>query len=87
MAIEPRNRISVWGADALVKAEGDAPGGVIASRWGALRGRRTWHVRNLHAREPGGPVVDRGLLMMPRPGWIAGWLIGGRWSVRGTFRR
>jgi hypothetical protein len=71
----------------LVKVEGHVAGGVIASRRGTLRGRRTWHVRNLHAREPGDPVVDRGLLMMPRPGWFAGWQVGGRWPVRGTLRR
>ena len=29
----------------------------------------------LHAREPGDLVVARGLLMMPRPGWFAGWQI------------
>lgn len=31
----------------------------------------------LHAREPGDPVVDHGPLVMPRPGWFAGWQIGG----------
>jgi hypothetical protein len=31
----------------------------------------------LHAREPGDLVVARGLLVMPRPGWFAGWQIGG----------
>lgn len=32
-------------------------------------------------------MVDRGLLMMPRPGWFAGWQIGGWWPARGTLRR
>jgi RNA-directed DNA polymerase len=32
---------SVQGADAVVGAEGNIAGGVIASRWRALRGRRT----------------------------------------------
>ena len=31
----------------------------------------------LHEREPGDPVVARWLLMMPRPGWFAGWQIDG----------
>ena len=35
----------------------------------------------LHAREPGDPVVARWSLMMPRPGWFAGWQIDG-WSGR-----
>jgi hypothetical protein len=32
-------------------------------------------------------VVGHGSLMMPRPGWIAGWEIGGSGSAGGTFRR
>ena len=40
-AIEPRNTNEVRGADALNKAEGSTAGGVFASRWQALRGRRT----------------------------------------------
>ena len=39
--IEPRNIIEVRGADALNKAEGSTAGGVFASRWRALRGRRS----------------------------------------------
>jgi hypothetical protein len=41
----------------------------------------------LHAREPGDPVVARLVLMMPRPGWFAGWQIGAWRAVRGTLWR
>lgn len=40
-ASEPRNTNVVRGADAFNKAEGSTAGGVFASRWRALRGRRT----------------------------------------------
>jgi len=39
----------------------------------------------LHAREPGDPAVARGRLMMPRPGWFAGWQIDARRDARGTL--
>jgi hypothetical protein len=39
----------------------------------------------LHAREPGDPAVARGWLMMPRPGWFAGWQIDARRDARGTL--
>jgi len=41
----------------------------------------------LHAREPGDLVVAREWLMMPRPGWFAGWQISAWRAVRGTLRR
>ena len=41
----------------------------------------------LHAREPGELVVARWLLMMPRPGWFAGWQVNAGRAVRGTLRR
>jgi hypothetical protein len=41
----------------------------------------------LHAREPGDLVVARAVLMMPRPGWFAGWQIDAGRAVRGTLRR
>jgi hypothetical protein len=41
----------------------------------------------LHAREPGDLVVARGVLMMPRPGWFAGWQISAWRVVRATLRR
>jgi len=58
-AIEPRNQI-LRGADAVQEAEGNIPGGAIASRLGDPA--RSWepgHVRNLHAREPGEPAPAR----------------------------
>jgi hypothetical protein len=39
-AIEPRNHY-IRGADAVLKVEGNIVGGVSASRWRTLRGRRT----------------------------------------------
>jgi hypothetical protein len=45
------------------------------------------HARKLHAREPGDPTVVRGRLIMPRPGWFAGWQIGAWRSARGTQSR
>jgi hypothetical protein len=45
------------------------------------------HVRNLHAGEPGDPTVARGLSMMPRPGWVAGWHVGELRAAGGTLRR
>jgi len=36
---------------------------------------------SLHAREPGGPTTARQSLMMPRPGWFAGWHIDS-WAGR-----
>ena len=57
-AIEPRNH--QFGVPTLSKrAEGNIAGGAIASRQRTPRGRRTWHVRNLHAREPGDPTAAR----------------------------
>jgi hypothetical protein len=48
-----RDRIFVPGADTVTSVEGNTDGRVNASvRW-ARRGRRTWHVRTLFAREPG----------------------------------
>jgi hypothetical protein len=40
-AIEPRNSKLVQGADAFMTAEGSTASGVFASRWWALRGRRS----------------------------------------------
>lgn len=44
---------SVWGADALEKAEGNTGGRVSASVCPTLRRLRPWHVRTPPAREPG----------------------------------
>src|SRR5580704_19052414 len=45
------------GADSVSKAEGNTAKHVIASAWLTRRGRRTWHVSKLLAREPGGPRI------------------------------
>jgi len=47
------DREFIPGADAVVRAEGHTSGRAIASAWTTRRGRRTWHVRTLLAREPG----------------------------------
>jgi hypothetical protein len=49
-------KIHIPGVDAVAKAEGDTDGRVTASAWRTRRGRRTWHVWKLVAREPGGPT-------------------------------
>jgi len=51
--------ISILGADAVDKAEGDMSGRVIASARMTRRGRRPWHVCTLLAREPGDLQSDR----------------------------
>ena len=40
----------------------------------------------LHAREPGGLVVALLVVVMPRPGWFAGWQTSAGRAVRGTLR-
>ena len=52
-------KIHILGADAVAKAEGDTYGHVNASARTARRGRRTWHVQTLVAREPGDPTPDQ----------------------------
>jgi RNA-directed DNA polymerase len=64
---------NVQGADAVVGAEGNTAGGVIASRWRALRGRRTRaRVRASHAE-------NREISRSPSPGGDAP-----SWMVRGV---
>src|SRR6516164_1958361 len=46
-------KIHIPGADAVAKAEGYTNGRASASAWRTRRGRRTWHVWKLVAREPG----------------------------------
>ena len=66
----------VQGADAVVGAEGNIAGGVIASRRWALRGRRTRaRVRSLHAE-------NREISRLPSPGGDAP-----SWMVRGVACR
>ena len=47
------------GADAVSSAEGNTTRRIIASAWSTRRGRRTWHVQTLLAREPGDLAIDR----------------------------
>ena len=50
----------ILGADAVLLAEGNMNGRVIASARTAQRGRRPWHVQTLLAREPGDLMPDQG---------------------------
>ena len=52
-------KIHILGADAVAKAEGNTDGRVSASACATRRGRRTWHVWKLVAREPGDPTSDQ----------------------------
>ena len=87
-AIEPRNFNSVQGADVLSNIGRQY-------RWWRFSELLADPARSeipgthdeLHAREPGGPVVARGRLMMPCRGWFAGWQIDAGRAVRGTLRR
>ncbi len=47
-----RDRKLIPGADAVCVTEGNMSKSANASAWATRRGRRTWHVRTLHAREP-----------------------------------
>ncbi len=52
-------KILIPGADAVANAEGNTFGRVKASVHTTRRGRRTWHVWKLVAREPGDPTSDQ----------------------------
>jgi hypothetical protein len=52
-------KIHIPGADAVANAEGNTDGRVKASAQTTRRGRRTWHVWKLVAREPGDPTSDQ----------------------------
>ena len=52
-------KILIPGADAVANAEGNTYGRVNASVQTTRRGRRTWHVWKLVAREPGDPTSDQ----------------------------
>ena len=54
-----RDRKLIPGADAVCVAEGNMSKSANASAWATRRGRRTWHARMLHVREPGGLTVDQ----------------------------
>lgn len=49
----------VWGADVVSSAEGNTWDSVIASCPGPCAVEEPWHVRKLHAREPGDPVLTQ----------------------------
>jgi hypothetical protein len=54
-----RDSVSIPGADAVKRAEGNTNGHAIASARSARRGRRPWHVQKLLEREPGDPASDQ----------------------------
>jgi hypothetical protein len=54
-----RDRKLVPGADTVSAVEGQTDGCASASACRTRRGRRTWHVRTLLAREPGDLQSDR----------------------------
>ena len=62
-----RDRKLVPGADAVCVAEGNMSKCANASAWVTRRGRRTWHARMLHVREPGGLRVGRRLYWADGP--------------------
>ena len=59
-----RDRKLIPGADDVCVAEGNIPKSANASAWATRRGRRTWHARTLHVREPGGLTVDQRQLIV-----------------------
>ncbi|VDY11058.1 conserved protein of unknown function (plasmid) [Thiomonas sp. Sup16B3] len=63
-----RDRISIPGADTVTSVEGNIDGCVNASARWTRRGRRTWHVRTLLAREPGDLGSDQPLYGLARIG-------------------
>jgi hypothetical protein len=84
-AIEPRNPNEFGVLTLFSLAEGHAAGGVIVeSLADPARSENLGTYDELHAREPGDLVVARGWLMMPRPGWFAGWKINAGWVAGGT---
>src|ERR1700724_168143 len=62
-----RDRKLIPGADAVCVAEGNMSKSANASAWATRRGRRTWHVRTLHVREPGDLQVGRRLFWADGP--------------------
>lgn len=76
------------GADAVPMAEGETAGGAIGeSLVGPARSESPGTYDRLHAREPRDLAAARWSLVMPRPGWFAGWHTSAGWAVRGTLRR
>ena len=61
------DRKLIPGADAVCVAEGNMSKSANASAWATRRGRRTWHARTLHVREPGGLRAGRRLIWADGP--------------------
>ena len=61
-----RDRKAILGADAVPKVEGNTLWRALASAAMTRRGRRTWHARTLHVREPGDLQIGH------RPHWAEG---------------
>jgi hypothetical protein len=84
-AIEPRNCIEFRAPTSSERSEGNTAGSVIGELLvGPARSENPGTYDRLHAREPGDLVVARWWLVMPRPGWFAGWQASAGWAVRGT---
>jgi hypothetical protein len=87
-AMEPRNTNEFRVSTLFSMAEGHTPGGVSCeSLVGPARSEIPGTHDELHAREPGDLVVARWWVVMPRPGWFAGWRVSAGWAVRATLRR
>jgi hypothetical protein len=66
------------GADVVPMTEGETAGGVIGEPLvGPARSEIPGTYDRLHAREPRDLAVARWSLVMPRPGWFAGWHTSG----------
>jgi hypothetical protein len=63
-----RESVLIQGADAVSVAEGHTWRRVTASAAMTLRGLRTWHVRTLRVREPGGLASGPGAIPRVRFG-------------------
>jgi hypothetical protein len=84
-AIEPRNPNEFRVPTSFSGAEGNTAGGVICeSLVDPARSENPGTHDELDAREPGDLVVACWLVVMPRPGWFAGWQTIAGWAVRGT---
>ena len=86
-AIEPRNSSKFRVPTLCQSAEGNTAGGVIReSLVGPARSEIPGTHDELHAREPGDPVVARGV--DDAPSWMVRGVADQRWRVvRGTLRR
>ncbi len=84
-AIEPRNPNEFRVPTLFSRAEGNTAGDVMCEPLtDPARSENPGTHDELHAREPGDLVVARQWVMMPRPGWFAGWQISAGRAARGT---